>query len=129
MFVTISETSLAQTFFQKIWQMKELPILDQNDCTKVLFQREMRAYLVKSEAEFQTLALKRYQEELSRKSQGSQDKTNTSSAGRGRGRGTSRGKRGGSNLGDDFSHNNSSGTKLGGSAESQIYQKPSSDKI
>jgi hypothetical protein len=32
--------------------MKELPILDPVDLTKEVCKREMRAYLVKSEAEF-----------------------------------------------------------------------------
>ena len=36
-FVTIEERQLAQSFFQTIWHLKELPILDQNDCTSELF--------------------------------------------------------------------------------------------
>lgn len=48
--------------------MKELPILDPSDYTKVCFNREMRAYLVRSEARYQQLALRKYQEELQRKS-------------------------------------------------------------
>ena len=51
-FVTIDDCKLAQKFFQAIWSMKELPIPDPSNYTTVLFNREMRAYLVKSEAEF-----------------------------------------------------------------------------
>ena len=51
-FVTIDDCKLAQTLFQVIWHMKELSILDSSNYTTVLFNREMRAYLVKSEAEF-----------------------------------------------------------------------------
>ena len=50
--------------------MKEIPILDQNNLTSELFKREMKAYLVKSEAEYQTFAFKRYTLDLdSRNSQ------------------------------------------------------------
>ena len=44
--------------------MKEIPILDQNNVTNELFKREMKAYFVKSEAEYQALAFKRYTQEL-----------------------------------------------------------------
>lgn len=33
--------------------MKEVNILDVSDCTKVVCNREMRAYLVRTEAQFQ----------------------------------------------------------------------------
>ena len=44
--------------------MKEIPILDQNDFEKEVSTREMRAYYVKSEAEYQALAFTKYTEEL-----------------------------------------------------------------
>jgi hypothetical protein len=40
--------------------MKELPILDSSDMTVEMFKREMRVYLVKSEAEYQALAYRKY---------------------------------------------------------------------
>ena len=44
--------------------MKEISILDQNDYEKEVSTREMRAYYVKSEAEYQALAYTKYTEEL-----------------------------------------------------------------
>ena len=44
--------------------MKELPILQAEDLTKEICRREMRAYLVKSESEFQTLAYQKYTQDL-----------------------------------------------------------------
>ena len=40
--------------------MKEIPILDSNDFEKEVGKRDMRAYYVKSETEFQALAYKKY---------------------------------------------------------------------
>jgi hypothetical protein len=40
--------------------MKELPILDSGDLTVEIIKREMRVYLVKSEAEYQALAYRKY---------------------------------------------------------------------
>jgi hypothetical protein len=50
--VTIGDRMNAIKFFEKVFKMKEIPILDPNDLTVELFKREMRVYLVKSEAEF-----------------------------------------------------------------------------
>lgn len=116
--------------------MKEIPILDQNNVTNELFKREMKAYFVKSEAEYQALAFKRYTQELdSRNSQnGSQEKNYsggrtkeaTLSSGRGRGRG-SKGSRGsnnkktGFNSSEDFSPS-CGGQKNHASADSELIQ-------
>ena len=51
-FVTINDRMNAIKFFEKVFKMKEIPILDSHDLTVELFKREMRVYLVKSEAEF-----------------------------------------------------------------------------
>ena len=44
--------------------MKELPILDANDYEKEVCRRDMRAYYVKSETEYQELAYKKYTQDL-----------------------------------------------------------------
>lgn len=58
MFVEIADKTTAQKFFSDVFTLKELPVLNEN--FDEVYAREMRAYLVKSEAEFQRLALKKY---------------------------------------------------------------------
>lgn len=50
MFVEINEKATASKFFSDIWTLKELPILD--DRFEEICCRNMKAYLVKSEADF-----------------------------------------------------------------------------
>ena len=50
---------MAKQFFARTFVMKELPILD--DSLEEVFTREMRVYLVKSEEEFNQLAMVKYQ--------------------------------------------------------------------
>lgn len=42
----------AINFFETVFKMKELPILDPNDYEKEVCRRDMRAYYVKSETEY-----------------------------------------------------------------------------
>ena len=58
---------MAIHFFESVFKMKEISILDQNDFEKEVSTREMRAYYVKSEAEYQALAYTKYTEELDTK--------------------------------------------------------------
>ena len=119
MFVTIQSRKSAIHFFESVFRMKEIPILDSNDFEKEVGKRDMRAYYVKSETEFQALAYKKYTQDLDNRNSpsGSQDKNYsggktkeaTNSSGRGRGRGSkgSRGsynkQRAGFNSSEDFS--------------------------
>ena len=57
-FVEFSDTKSAKQFFVKTFAMKNLPILDDNFAE--LFTRDMRVYLVKTEEDFNRLALARY---------------------------------------------------------------------
>jgi len=106
-------------FFETVFTMKSITIVD--PVSENFFERELRAYLVKTEGEFQALAMKKYTLEMQRNSMydSAKTKSNESSGGRGRGRGSgsNRGKRGGFNSMEEFSH--SSG--LGGSAGSEVY--------
>jgi hypothetical protein len=60
--VEIDEKEVAEKFFETCWKAHTLSVLDANFEEK--FQRDMRVYLVKSEADFTTLAIKRYLEEV-----------------------------------------------------------------
>jgi hypothetical protein len=62
--VTINSKAEAKAFFSKVFQQKELPIFSPEEPATELCRREMRAYLVKSESEFQNLAYKKYTNEL-----------------------------------------------------------------
>ncbi len=118
-FVTIAAAKTAIQFFETVFTMKSIIILD--PASEDLCEREMRAYLVKTEGEFQALAMRKYTLEMQKNSMydSAKTKSNESSGGRGRGRGSgsNRGKRGGFNSMEEFSH--SSG--LGGSAGSEVY--------
>lgn len=57
-FVEMLDKVASKKFFSSVFQMKQLPILNQN--FEEIYLRDMRAYLVKSEAEYTRLALKRY---------------------------------------------------------------------
>ena len=59
-FITIKSRDVAINFFEQVFRMKELPILDQEDIMHEIGRRDMRAYYVKSEAEYQALAFKKY---------------------------------------------------------------------
>jgi len=61
-FVELSDCKQAQQFFARTFVMKKLAILD--DCFQEVFEREMRVYLVKTEEEFTSFALAKYQEEI-----------------------------------------------------------------
>ena len=61
-FVDIYEKAIAKQFFRKVFSSKTLWLLDSKFEQEMI--REMRAYLVKSEEEFQQLAMVKYQEEI-----------------------------------------------------------------
>jgi hypothetical protein len=63
-FVEINDADSAKKFFDKTFTSKELTLLD-NSYNEV-FRREMRSYLVKTEEEFQQLAMEKYREEINR---------------------------------------------------------------
>jgi len=50
--VTVAQRADAVRFFERVFRMKELPIMDPLDVTRELFKRDMRVYLIKSEQEF-----------------------------------------------------------------------------
>ncbi len=54
-FVEASDRGLAIAFFEKFYNMPQLPFYDESG--KRLFARKMRAYLVKDEQTFERLAL------------------------------------------------------------------------
>lgn len=56
-FIEMTSSTMAKAFFQKCFTMKTLPILAEKT-SEIKFEREMRAYLVKSENEFTRLAKK-----------------------------------------------------------------------
>jgi len=56
--VELSCAEVAKKFFSKTFSMRQLPLLD--DDFGEVFKREMRVYLVKTEEEFQKLAMKKY---------------------------------------------------------------------
>lgn len=51
-FITLSQPKVAIQFFEAVFKLKNLTIIDPTDPEKEVCQREMRAYLVKTEAEF-----------------------------------------------------------------------------
>ena len=57
-FMEFSIKEQAREFFIKFFRLPNLDIVDQNN--QVLFQRKMRAYLVKDEGTFERLALEKY---------------------------------------------------------------------
>ena len=61
-FVTIPDAKTAIQFFETVFTMKSIPILE--PACEDLCEREMRAYLVKTEGEFQALAMKKYTLEM-----------------------------------------------------------------
>ena len=61
-FVEFMDPKSASRFFEKTFVMKNLAILDES--FSELFEREMRVYLVKSEVEFNSLAMLKYREEI-----------------------------------------------------------------
>ena len=65
----IKDPKVAKEFFGVVFKMKRLPILDRD--YEEVCEREMRAYMLKTEAEFQSLAMKKYQDEIGAKSESS----------------------------------------------------------
>ena len=61
-FVEIFDVKQAQKFFARTFELKKMAILD--DQYQEVFARQMRIYLVKTEAEFTRLALLKYKEEI-----------------------------------------------------------------
>jgi len=61
-FIDFYDSKQAQKFFSKTFVMKNLAILDES--FSEMFERQMRVYLVKTEAEFTRLALLKYKEEI-----------------------------------------------------------------
>ena len=60
----IYDADSAKKFFDKTFTSKELTLLD-NSYNEV-FRREMRSYLVKTEEEFQQLAMEKYRDEINK---------------------------------------------------------------
>lgn len=58
----LADAKVAKKFFSKTFSMRQLPLLDEN--FEEVCKREMRVYLVKTEEEFQKLAMKKYQDEM-----------------------------------------------------------------
>jgi hypothetical protein len=61
-FLDFADTAVAKKFFTKAFSLKRLSILDEK--LEEVSEREMRVYLVKSEEEFQRLALLKYTKEI-----------------------------------------------------------------
>lgn len=79
--MTVAQRVDAVRFFERVFRMKELPIMDPLDVTRELFKREMRVYLIKSEQEFQALAYKKYTQDLENRNShsGSKEKNHSGS--------------------------------------------------
>ena len=50
--MTVAQRADAVRFFERVFRIKELPIMYPLDVTRELFKRYMRVYLIKSEQEF-----------------------------------------------------------------------------